>query len=93
LNPINTDRIYNASSRLVGQQAFRFISKFDSNLREAGALGLALCLLRVCEHWRVDVREFLKVAEQVFRKAEESKANRSDQTEIRAVDQYIQEEL
>lgn len=93
MTPINIDRLYNAVPRTVGQQAFRFISKFDSNFREAGALGLALCLLRVCEHWKLDVREFLKVAEQIYKKAEDSKVSRSDQTEIRTVDQYIKEEL
>lgn len=83
---INLDHLYNAGPKTVGKRAFRFITKFDHDFPVACALGLAMALLRVCNHWQVDVKEFLRVAEKIYdRKAHE-------EPELRAVDQYIREE-
>ena len=83
----NLDRVVNAVPDHVGRRAFRFITQFDPDLPEACALGLALALLRTCEHWDQDPKRFMQVAEKIYRKTE------AEEPYMRAVDQFIREEI
>ena len=84
---INTDKLYNARHKPVCTWAFRFLNQINADHREECGIGLALVLMRVCEKWGIDFREFIKVAEKIY----ESK--RAEEPQIRAIDQYVKEEL